>query len=238
MGSKRLIINDLLPFIMEYKYKSNCYVEPFMGGGNSICKVSGHRIGNDLNFYLIEMWKALLNGWNPDYYSREQYYDIKNNMDKYPSHLVGYVGFNCSYCGVWFGSYAGQVNTKGGVRDYQLEAKNNILKQIPMMIGITLYNNNYDEFEIPKKSIIYCDPPYQNVSKYSTGGFNYEKFWDWCRTMSKNNFIYISEYNAPNDFIEIYSRKLRSSLRSSNNGLGVKESIEKLFIHESQVYLF
>lgn len=41
MGSKRLIINDLLPFIMEYKYKSNCYVEPFMGGGTAFVKYRG-----------------------------------------------------------------------------------------------------------------------------------------------------------------------------------------------------
>lgn len=68
----------------------------------------------------------------------------------------------------------------------------------------------------------------------------FKKSFSFC--LANYDFVYIlsAKYGLlnPNDFIEIYSRKLRSSLRSSNDGLGVKESIEKLFIHESQVYLF
>lgn len=136
MGSKTRIIKDILPIIIKDRKESQWYVEPFAGGMNSICEVEGNRIANDSNFYLIEMWKALSNGWKPEKITKDVYDDIKANKNNYPNHLVGWAGFNCSYSGKWFGGFAGEVKTKvGTVRDYQSEAIRNVEKQVTKMGG-------------------------------------------------------------------------------------------------------
>lgn len=66
-----------------------------------------------------------------------------------------------------------------------------------------LHSGSYDELEIPAGAVIYCDPPYQNTTEYVENGFDHANFWQWCRKKSKTNPVYISEYNAPDDFMAI-----------------------------------
>lgn len=236
MGSKNRFAKGLLDIILKNRQENQWYVEPFVGGCNIIDKVSGNRIGNDIHFYLISMWTALQNGWTPPKeISKEEYNKIRENKDNFAPELVGYVGFNCSYSGKWFGGYAGKTKTKvGTIRDYQLEAFNNITEQIKNINGIKFYNKNYFELEIPPNSIIYCDIPYQGTTKYKDD-FDYVKFWEWCRTMSiSGHNVYTSEYNAPDDFECIWQKEATSSLSANGKIGGNKISIEKLFIYKNE----
>ena len=89
---------------------------------------------------------------------------------------------------------------------------------------------SYDEVEILKDSVIYCDPPYKNTATYSEWWFNHDKFWEWVRKKSKTHKIFISEYSAPEDFRIIYEFSQKSCLQwwsqSHNN-----QPTEKLFIY-------
>lgn len=229
MGSKDRIAKDILPIILKDRKADQWYIEPFCGGCNIIDKVQGNRIANDSNTYLIDMWKALLNGWEPQEINKEQYTDIKNNRTKYPSYLVGWVAFNCSYSGKWFGGFAGIVNTKvGTVRNYQREAINNINKQLPKLKNIIFKNENYTDIKIPDNSIVYCDPPYSDTTKYFNN-FDSDKFWEWVRIISEKNQVFISEYKAPKDFECIWEKQIKSSLSANGKIGGNKVSIEKLF---------
>ena len=81
-GSKNKIAKHILPIILKDRKERQWYVEPFMGGGNMIDKVDGLRIGNDLNYHLIEMWRALQNGWvPPDEISEAEYKYLKAAQD-------------------------------------------------------------------------------------------------------------------------------------------------------------
>ena len=94
MGSKNAIAKEILP-IMQSVRNNRTWVEPFVGGANMIDKVDGDRIGNDLNQYLISMWKALQNGWEmPSFVSEETYKDLQQNKEDRPPELVAFVGFN------------------------------------------------------------------------------------------------------------------------------------------------
>ena len=230
MGSKSRIIKDILPIILHDRKSTQYYVEPFAGGMNSICEVSGNRIANDIHYELIEMWKALTNSYIPEKVSKEIYMDVKNNKDKYLPHFVGWVGFNCSYSGKWFGGYAGETKTKlGTVRDYQSEAINNILKQVPKMRGVVFQNKPYYELELPPNSIVYCDPPYEGTTKYSSE-FNHSIFWEWVRGISRQRHkVFVSEYNAPKDFQCVWEKQVKSSLSANGKSGGSKMSKEKLF---------
>jgi len=88
--------------------------------------------------------------------------------------------------------------------------------------------------KIPKNSIIYCDPPYENTTKYKDS-FDHAEFWRWCRDKAADGHkVFISEYTAPKDFKCVWSKSAKSSLSANGECGGSKSSIEKLFIHESQ----
>lgn len=231
MGSKARLAKELLPIILKDRKPGQWYVEPFAGGMNMICNVDGKRIANDNHKYLISMWKSLLSGWVPNKISKNQHKDIRENKDKYPEYIVGWAGFNCSYSGVYFGGFSGCVKTKTGVtRDYQKEAIQNVLKQVPKMKDIILLSEDYRNINIPKNSIIYCDPPYRNTSKYKTGEFDSDTFFEWCRIKhNEGHSVFISEYSAPEDFVCIWQKEFKSSLSANGVSGGSKLSTEKLF---------
>lgn len=72
-------------------------------------------------------------------------------------------------------------------------------------------------------SVVYCDPPYKGTAGYGEE-FDHEAFYDWCR--KQENLTIISEYDMPEDFIEI-ANKTKSCSYSPK---GVKKTVEKLFV--------
>jgi DNA adenine methylase len=237
MGSKLRFAKDIIPFLLKNKKENQWYVEPFCGGCNIIDKISGKRIANDKNYYLIELWKALQSGWiPPERISKLEHKNIRENKDKYDACLVGWVGFACSYSGVFFGGYAGDYpisrrRKDGSIPNYQDETFNTLLKQKELLKGCLFYNKNYWELDIPKNSIVYCDPPYANVSNYKTGDFDSNKFWQWCeQKTNEENYVYVSEYNAPDNWKCIWEKDVISQLSANGKSGGNKNSVEKLFI--------
>ncbi|HBD92547.1 MAG TPA: adenine methyltransferase [Spirochaetia bacterium] len=233
MGSKNRHAKEILSIILKNRKAGQWYIEPFVGGFNLIDKVDGNRIGNDINFYLIELFKAIQDGWNPpSEISYNQYQQIKDNKEKYPNYLVGFVGFGCSFSGKWFGGYARGNGSNGEKRNYCLESKKNILNQFEKIKEIIILNKNYWELDIPENSIIYCDPPYEGTTKYKDD-FNHEKYWNWVREMiNKGHEVFCSEYTAPEDFICVWEKKVNNNLDLNT---GSKQGIEKLFVHKSQI---
>jgi DNA adenine methylase len=228
MGSKNRFAKELLPIILKDRTKGQYYVEPFAGGMNLIDKVEGNRIANDIHTDLIEMWKALVSGWIPPLYvSEEDYKNAKSNKVKIDKALRGYIGFN-SYGGKWF---AGYRRDKQGKRDYWQEHYNNIMKQVPKLKGVKFENTSFTDLDIPESSIIYCDPPYEGTTKYNSK-FDHILFWDWVRTKSKQgNKVYVSEYNAPSDFVCVWQKDAKSTFSANGVVGGTKKSTERLFIY-------
>lgn len=231
MGSKARLAKEILPIILNGRTQDQWYVEPFAGGMNIIDKVTGNRLANDINVYLIAMWIEILNGWvPPKTVTKDQYLLAKQG--KCSDYERGYIGFNCSYSGKWFGGYAGVVNTKEGIRDYQSEAFNNVMEQAKSMIGVAFSSCQYKNLLIPEGSIIYCDPPYAGTTGYKDK-FNNEEFFDWCRQKSTTNKIFISEYSAPEDFTCVWEKEVKSSLSANGKIGGSKISIERLFTYHA-----
>lgn len=230
MGSKARFTKEILPIILNDRHEGQWYIEPFAGGMNAICEVYGNRIANDIHYYLIEMWKELVGGWVPTKITRDEYNDVRDNKDKYPASYVGWVGFNCSYSGKWFGVFAGDTRTKiGTVRDYQTEAINNVAKQVGKLKGVVFQNKPYHDLELPVNSIVYCDPPYKQTTKYDSD-FDHDTFWDWVRIISKQgHMVFVSEYDAPDDFVCVWERIAKSSLSANGKIGGNKISLERLF---------
>jgi len=231
MGSKDKIAKYIIPFLIKNREKGQWYVEPFVGGGNMIDKMDGNRIGADINEYVIEALKLIrdnprsLPKTNKDT-SESIYREIKK-MNGFEKGLIGYYGFALSYGGKWFGGWR-RDNTKS--RDYINESFRDALNQSNKLKSVELIHSGYKTIDLPCNSIIYCDPPYLNSPGYSTGEFNHDDFWQWARLKRKEGHkMYISEYQAPDDFIDVWQIEKVSSLGKDT---GSKKGREKLFVHK------
>ena len=221
MGSKNRIAKDILPIILKDRKPNQCYVETMVGGGNLIDKVEGFRIGADLNPYVIEALKLIRDNPEslPDHVTEEDYQEFKSKKEL--NGVTGVIGFTCSFGSKWFGGYA-----RGASKSYAKNAKNNALAQSPNLKDCLFINSSYQLLDIPKNSIIYCDPPYEGTTKYKDG-FNHIEFWDWVRTKSlEGHSVFVSEYNAPDDFICVWQKDLTTSFSTSDS----IKATEKLFI--------
>jgi DNA adenine methylase len=235
VGSKNKISKEIAPIIQKYIDDNNIktYFEPFVGGANMIDKIKcDRRIGNDINEYLIALLNKMSEGWQPPVvFTEKQYKDIKKNKSNYPNYLVGYVGFQLSFGGKFFGGYR---RDHIGKRNYIMEAYKNTIEQESKIKDVKFICDDYLTLNETKMKnwVIYCDPPYQNTTKYSTGGFEYDVFWQLVRDTSKNNFVFVSEYNAPKDFKCIWSKECKTLL-DSNKDTDDKNNIriEKLFTY-------
>ena len=227
MWSKNRIAKYLLPIILKDRKPNQWYVEPFVWGANMIDKVGSNRIGWDINKYLISLFNSLQKGWlPPKEITKEQYQHIKENKDNYADELVAYVGFQLSYWARFFNSYRRDNEWK---RNYALEAYNNTGRQIENIKWIKFIHSSYQELEIPKNSIIYCDIPYDVKNIYlGNDKFNHIEFWDWCREKKEEwHTIFISEYNAPSDFKCVWEKEHKTSFNWK--GKWWQKSVEKLF---------
>ena len=232
MGSKNRIAKHILPIILKDRGVNQWYVEPFVGGANMIDKVDGNRLGSDLNTHLIACLNGLSDGWLPPRNVSEVFFNkVKADNSIVDSATLGYIGTQLTYGSMWFSTYR-RDNT--GLRDYANEAFRNVEKQAINIKGVKFKNVSYCDLYIPSNSIIYCDPPYKGTAKYkAVDEFNHDVFFDWCRSKVKQGHnVFISEYNAPDDFICVWQKEITSSLGKDT---GSKKSIEKLFVHKSQV---
>ncbi len=235
MGSKRKIAKYILPIVLRERTINQWYVEPFVGGCNMIDKVKGNRIGADLNKYVIAMWSGLQNNHErPHVISRELYSKVKLEYDngtsiEYDDFMKGWVGWMGSFNGKFFdGGYGGKTSK----RDYISEQIRNTKKQIPKLFDTKFVHSSYENLNIPDNSIIYCDIPYKDTTNYTTSKeFDYDKFWEWCRVMSdKGHKVFISEYQAPVDFVCIWERNVTNSMSTRIT----HRPIERLFIYNKQ----
>ena len=113
-----------------------------------------------------------------------------------------------------------------GVRDYVKEAYTNAVKQSPNIQGVHFTCSNYFELRIPPGSLVYCDPPYAQTTRYSQQ-FNHSMFWQWCRVKAKEGHtLFVSEYSAPGDFTCVWEKEIVSSLTKNT---GSKRGVERLF---------
>ena len=239
-GSKRRLANFILPIILKDRVDdSQYYVEPFCGGCNLIDKVSGNRIANDVNRPLIGLLRAVSEGWTPpEYITKEMYngvWDLYRSGRDLDNPLMGWVAFCCSFCGRFWGCYAGDKNDTPTKKRYQEDAKKNLARQAPNLKGIGFNSLPYNELIIPSNSIIYCDPPYQGTDRYKTS-LDYGKFWQWCRDKTKEGHkVFISEYQAPDDFECVFSMESVNTIGfAEETRKGKKKthkSLEKLFIY-------
>ena len=107
----------------------------------------------------------------------------------------------------------------------------NLKKQSPNLKDVKFKCMDFRDIKNVANHVIYCDPPYRNTTNYNTAVFPYEEFYDWCREMSKNNIVLVSEYNIPNDFECIWELQTKvnfDSNRSSEDESNVRTEMKNI----------
>lgn len=244
MGSKSRIAKYIVPIIQKCINDNHiiCYYEPFVGGGNVIDKIHcKNKYGNDLNKYLVALLEYVANGGKLlNEVPRDLYSEVRANYKsgQYEDWYVGNIGFLASYNGRWFdGGYAKPVyeHTKNGdrYRDYYQEGKRNLEDQAIYLSNIIFSSKDYRELSFAKDSLIYVDPPYANKKQFANAtNFDYIEFWEIVRKWSKDNFVLVSEENAPNDFITVWEQSTSRSIKTTDKS----RSTEKLFTYKNGLY--
>ena len=215
MGSKRKICKHISSIILKDRKPEQYYAEPFCGGCNYITYVDGKKIMSDINPFLVEMWKGLLEGESyPDTISRETYNEVRNaykeqDYTTYSISELGWIGYMGSYNGLFYHSFSSIGSNGSG---YVKTSITNIMKQIPLLYGCEFSCCSYDSLEIPEHSIIYCDIPYKGTKDYGVK-FDYPKFYEWCFSKkSEGHTVFISEYSKPQEFTCVWSMEISNSL--------------------------
>lgn len=185
------------------------------------------RVGYDLNNHAIHALIDIRDNVEslPDRVSEEEYKSYKGLP---PQSVTSFVRFGCSFGGKFENGYARGKAADGTARNYWAETKRNALKQSPKIQNVQFICDSYENLSF-ENTLIYCDPPYAGTSGYKTGAFDHEKFFEWCRGQAKNNnIVFVSEYNAPDDFECVWQGEIKTNF-ASNRKSATHNAIEKLF---------
>jgi len=233
LGGKKKLGKEIASVLYEYgdPNKVDGYVEPFCGSlgvmvhmvdkGYKTCKAY------DSCKDLILLWKELKAGKFkfPKSVSKQTW--IRYKKDKTPSAMRAFIGFGCSFGGLWFGGFAEDYNHTGSYSVVKSNT-NSTKKILPQIKKINIFGcKDYKKHNF-KNYLIYCDPPYNNTTAgyKAVGNFDHNEFWNTVRKWSKNNIVIVSEYSAPKDFKCIWKKK-----RIPTVGLKIRKiKTDKLFI--------
>lgn len=230
IGSKKRIAKFIVPIMERYRNPDQVWVEPFVGGGNSICEASGIRIGSDANTHTIGALKIIRDHArelpkNKSEFTKSDYEKIRSGADH---KFKDFIGYAYSYMGAWFDVWANSDND-----DYTRAVYRSAIIQSPKLKNITLQCNDYKDLVIPKNSLIYCDPPYVNTEGKYKKALDHNEFYQWCYTKKEEGHtVFLSEYTAPKRFKCIWQKKVKSALGNYGKANHYSVKAEKLFILE------
>lgn len=214
MGGKFRQSKAIVEVLRPYITPDTVYVEPFCGGMWSAVRIAqelkpGTMILNDINKPLMLLWERCIDegcDWLP--------VDPKEIEASYPKYkvtqdendpLTAWYGIALSFGGKWFGGVA--RNNKGCQETMYEPERKSIYKKIDALRNATieLHCGGYNSFYIPNRAVVYCDPPYEGRTKaHHFDSFNYQKFWEWVRELSKRCTVFTSCFDCPADFETVY----------------------------------
>lgn len=235
-GSKNRLCKYLVPIIQETIDKNNIttYIEPMVGGANMIDKIKcENKIGSDINDELIALLKYIQKDNDisiaPESCPFEHYAEVresrKKDLKKFSPEYTALIGFCASYGGRYFDGGYGK-DAKGG-RNIYSERLKNLRAQAPALNDIEFRYGDYKQYKGYKDCLFYFDPPYKGTKQYSTKFINYEEFYDFCRELSKDNIILISECHMPQDFKCVWEKERKVMQKSDR--IEADKAIERLW---------
>ena len=222
--------------LLKYNYERNeysYYIEPFCGAISVISRLAETInipvLLSDKNQSLITMWKALVDGWEPPFVTREMYLKLKDKRDPL-NPLTAYAAYGLSFGGVEFSKH-NNVELLNKPNKNSTRKKRNALQQIE---DLTIGCGDYRDYEHMQGALFYLDPPYFRTNAMpSSRRFDSEYFWEWTRKLSKNNTVIVTEFVAPKDFVSIYEWGCTFNMNRRPDQTVTKVVNEQIFVYDS-----
>lgn len=199
---------------------------------------------SDVHGPLMLMWQGAQAGLTlyddpafffPENIGRDDYnYHRSTQLHSPITGLIGFSGFS----GKYFGSYV-EADTRYRYSSdpptryqVQLRVLSRQIRAMQAKTSTTFRQAPYWEIEPGPGDVLYCDPPYAGTTGYTTGAFDHDAFWDWCRAQAEAGVrVFVSEYQAPEDFVPVWEGKKRVTLNHADNN---RVAVERLFVPASQ----
>jgi DNA adenine methylase len=228
VGGKSKSSQHILEILNNPIFDGMDYIEPFCGYCHILRRIENKKSYtiSDNNEYLITLLKHVQKSKEHPTISKTEYDKLRENPSSNKLHAA-YAGFTYSYNGKWFGGYT----VTHGDRNYPRERKHyyDTLHDNPSFKDAKISWKDYDSvLKGVRGKLIYCDPPYEDTTEYHSS-FDSPKFWEAVRKASKNNIVFVSEYQAPEDFVCVSQLTKRNSLAGRG---ATRKRVEKLFIHK------
>lgn len=229
VGGKYRIARHIEAAILARSGGRTRYVEPFLGGGATYCRLSKHfRVseGYDIVPDLVLMWQEAMKGWVPSIPVSEDDYAALRNAE--PSAQRGFVGFGVSFGGKWFGGYARSRAGAAPGYDYAAGSARTLSRQARAMCGQVALAD-YRDLQIGADTVVYADPPYAGTTGYAgTPPFDSEEFWAVAKSWTQlGAAVFVSEYAAPAEWQCVWERPMPVYLRGDHQKPGGR--VERLF---------
>ncbi len=259
VGGKRQLVEIFLELIPK---NINSYCEPFLGGGALFFSLQPKTAYvNDINENLMLVYNVirddvekLIEELSTFKNESEFFYSVRDwdrNPEKYNSlseikraARIIYLNKTC-YNGLYRVNNAGEFNSPFG------SYRNPNIVNAPVLRAVSKYFNSAQIFftstdyaeilaEIPKKTFVYLDPPYDPISStsnftgYSKGGFTHEdqiRLKECCDCLTEKKIKFMLS-NSKTDFIlDLYSAynittvQAKRSINSVGTGRGNVEEV-------------
>ena len=218
LGGKSKNAQHIIDVLNDPLFDGMDYIEPFLGYGHILRRVKNKNSYSayDGNPLLITLLKSIQNECEIPMITKQRYYELKLNPKNNLETAVAC--FTHSYNGKPWGGYVfDNTNTasykkSGKYMNYREQRLNYYkkLQQNEIFMNTEIQCSSFEKLN-PTNSIIYCDPPYEKTTGYGCS-FNHTLFWETMRKWSEFNIVFISEYNAPDDFVKIAESKKRVTL--------------------------
>lgn len=194
--------------IEGHREPGQIYIEPFVGGGNVLYRISGERVASDANELLIDFWHAIQDGWYPEptipskaYYEKNRKRWAKaddfSSLSRDERAQLLWTAYAPSHSGSWFNGYGLNKNGK------TITSTRTLDKQILAIEDVEFIWRTYTKYW-RSGCLMYCDPPYRpkpgnkKVKGYEhVGDFDFDGFWDWAAKMARKNTVLVSERTLP-----------------------------------------
>ncbi len=230
LGGKATGSEHILKVLNHPVFNDMPYIEPFCGYCHVLRRIinKSSYTASDSNDLLITLLQHIQKSTDHPSIDAEEYKVLAADPASDPLRAA-YAAFTYSYNGKYFAGYVGNKT-----RNYPAERKRyyNRLHDNPVFASTRIKQGPYTIYNPSKVhgSVIYCDPPYEDTEAYRNA-FNSGKFWDWAREMTEAaNYVFVSEYKAPEDFVCIVQKTKRQSVAGRG---ATRKREEVLFVHES-----
>lgn len=220
MGGKHRQSKIAVQVMSRYIDECNGYVEPFCGAmgmaEHMVLDAVGKGISVELSDNsepLVSFWNALIAGtWEPpaapiDEETWKHYKKKSKDPANYDDPMLAWCGHAFSFGGKWFAAFA-RSRTHSPEDMHRTQVRSTLRKAGVLRQAVDkVYLRSYADTVVYPGDLLFLDPPYASAltTFKNSKGFNTKAFWDWAALKSFSGPVFVTEFQAPPGWTEVYS---------------------------------